>query len=100
MLPVEGQPDALSQGLRSEVAMEKDKRKAAPANLFTQIGHFVGHVFAVTAGFIILAIPAVGFSLAAHYLKDTFVSETVILVLVWLHYFILGMDAICSLLTY
>jgi hypothetical protein len=68
--------------------------RPAPSQLFAQIGRFAGHVFCGTVGFVILALPAITLSLAAHYLAQTFVSEGVILVLLWLHYFLLGVDAL------
>ncbi len=58
------------------------------------LGHFVGHVFLGTVGFIALAIPPILLSLAVYYLKETYVSETVISVLLGLHYFLLGVDAL------
>jgi hypothetical protein len=38
------------------------------------IGHFVGHVFLGTIGFLALAIPAISLSIAAHYLSEIQVS--------------------------
>jgi hypothetical protein len=57
------------------------------------IGHFVGHVWLGTGGFIALAIPAILLSLAAHYLEKTVVSPIVIDVLLSLHYLLLFVDA-------
>jgi hypothetical protein len=41
------------------------------------IGHFAGHVMAGTLGFIVLAIPAIGLSIAEHYLAELPVSTFV-----------------------
>jgi hypothetical protein len=56
------------------------------------ISHFVGHVCLGALGFIVLAIPAILFSLAAHYLEQTPVSTMVIDVFLGLHYFLLAVD--------
>jgi hypothetical protein len=58
------------------------------------IGHFVGHVALGTLGFIVLAIPAVCLSFAAHYLAEVPVSPFVIEVLLWVHYSLLVIDTI------
>jgi hypothetical protein len=67
---------------------------AVPLKLSTLIGHFVGHVFLGTAGFIALAIPAIIFSLSAHYLSETYVSGLVIDILLGIHYLLLGIDTV------
>jgi hypothetical protein len=56
------------------------------------IGHFVGHVALGTLGFIVLAIPAVCLSIAAHYLAEVPVSQFVIEVLLLVHYSLLIID--------
>jgi hypothetical protein len=58
------------------------------------IGHFVGHVALGTLGFVVLAIPAVCLSIAAHYLAEVPVSRFVIEVLLWVHYSLLVIDTI------
>lgn len=59
------------------------------------VGHFVGHVFLGTVGFVVLAIPPILLSIAAYSLKETtHVSETVFSVLVDVHYFLLGVDTL------
>lgn len=56
------------------------------------ISHFVGHVCLGALGFIVLAVPAILFSLAAHYLGQIPVSTMVIDVFLGLHYFLLAVD--------
>jgi hypothetical protein len=58
------------------------------------IGHFVGHVALGMLGFIVLAIPAVCLSIAAHYLAEAPVSRFVIEVLLWVHYSLLIVDTV------
>jgi hypothetical protein len=60
--------------------------------LSSLIGHFVGHVCLGSVGFIALAIPAILFSLAAHYLAEIPVSPLVIQVFLWIHYSLLLID--------
>lgn len=62
------------------------------------LGHFVGHVCIGLVGFVALAIPAILFSLAAHYLEGTAVSHVVVDVLVGLTYFMLGVDTVTFVL--
>jgi hypothetical protein len=56
------------------------------------IGHFVGHVALGTLGFVVLAIPAVCLSVAAHYLAEVPVSPFVIEILLGVHYSLLVID--------
>jgi hypothetical protein len=70
----------------------------ARPELSSLIGHFVGHVCIGFVGFVALAIPAVLFSLAAHYLEGTTVSRVVVDVLVDLTYFMLGVDTLTFVL--
>jgi hypothetical protein len=58
------------------------------------IGHFVGHVSLGAVGFVALAIPAIIFSLAAHYLAEIPVSSIVITLLLGITYFLLGVDTL------
>ena len=60
--------------------------------LSSLIGHFVGHVSLGAVGFIALAIPAILFSLAAHYLQEIPVSPLVIDVFLGIHYSLLVID--------
>jgi hypothetical protein len=60
--------------------------------LSSLIGHFVGHVCLGSVGFIALAIPAILFSLSAHYLAKIPVSPLVIYVFLWIHYSLLVID--------
>jgi len=62
--------------------------------LSSLISHFVGHVCLGAAGFVALAIPAILFSLAAHYLEQIPVSWLVIHVFLGIHYFLLIVDSI------
>jgi hypothetical protein len=62
--------------------------------LSTLIGHFVGHVCLGAVGFLVLAVPAILFSLAAHYLEQIPVSAVVIHVFLWIHYSLLIVDAL------
>src|SRR4051794_29767115 len=67
---------------------------AGQPKLSDLIGHFAGHVMAGTLGFIVLAIPASCLSIAAHYLAELPVSTFVTEVLLWLHFFLFGVDTI------
>lgn len=58
----------------------------------TLIGHFVGHVCLGSVGFIVLAIPAILFSLAAHYLDQLPVSPIIVNVFLGIHYVLLIID--------
>jgi hypothetical protein len=60
-----------------------------PSNL---TGHFVGHVLFGAVGFVALAIPAVLFSIAAHYLATLPVSTLIINVLIGAHYVLFAID--------
>ncbi len=71
---------------------------AGQPELSDLIGHLVGHVCIGVVGFIALAIPAVLFSVAAHYLEGTVVSPVVVNVLVGLTYFVLGIDTLTFVL--
>ena len=58
------------------------------------VGHFAGHVVLGALGFICVAIPAILFSILAHYLHQIPVSDIVISVLVDIHYLLLGVDTV------
>ena len=73
--------------------MQGDNGPEAP-RLSALIGHFVGHIWLGTLGFVALAIPAILLSLAAHYLEQTAVSAFVIDVLLGIHYSLLVIDTV------
>jgi hypothetical protein len=73
--------------------MQDDPGSERP-KLSTLLGRFAGHVVIGTGGFVILAVPAILLSLAAHHLRETAVSEIVIWVLLAVHYFLLAVDAL------
>ncbi len=77
--------------------MQGDGGPAQP-KLSSLIGHFAGHVCIGFIGFVALAILAILFSLAAHYLEETVVSPAVVHVLVGLTYFVLGVDTVTFIL--
>lgn len=56
------------------------------------IGHFVGHVLFGALGFAVLAVPAILFSIAAHYLVALPVSSFIINVLIGAHYLLFAID--------
>jgi len=63
--------------------------------LWFLMGRLVGHVAFSTGCFIALTIPAVLFSLAAHYLEGiAAVSKVVVAILEGLSYFVLSVDAL------
>jgi hypothetical protein len=62
--------------------------------LSSLIGRFVGHVWLGAVGFVALAIPAILFSLAAHYLAEIPVSALVIEVFLGIHYSLLIVDTL------
>jgi hypothetical protein len=66
----------------------------ARPSLAKLVGHFVGHVWLGTVGFIAIAIPAVSLSLAAHYLQYLPVSPLIVNVLYDIHYLLFGLDAV------
>ena len=60
--------------------------------LSSVVGRFVGLVCLAAVGFVVLAIPAILFALAAHYLEGFSVSVLIIQILLWIHYVLLVID--------